>query len=259
MRRKIPLLFFLLSITLTSCSISSNLSLLKSPPTDFFVKVYKELSITRCPKTQSKPAKKNKGCEKKNAYSTGSGLMVRVSRKDVVVLTAGHVCETEGLISEDEKYKYSWTSVLKLLDKNRQFHDAQIILSTPGPSAQNADLCTLFVPSLDYIKNKSKVTIAHRAPITGEDVYYIGAPQGIYHPPTALVVRGTFSGPVDKYSSLISASAAPGASGSAVLSLNNQIYGVLFAVHPDFQTATIVTNYNETKKFLEATRKLLKK
>lgn len=184
--------------------------------------------------------------------------MVRVSRKDVVILTAGHVCETEGLVSEDRKYKYSWTSIIKLLDRNRQFHDAQIILSTPGTAGQSADLCTLFAPSLDHIKNKSKVTIASRAPTTGEDIYYIGAPHGIYHPPTALVVRGTYSGPVDKYSSLIAASAAPGASGSAVLSLNNQIYGVLFAVHPNFQTATIITSYSETKKFLEATRILLK-
>ena len=105
MRRKIPLLFFLLSVILTSCSISSNLSLLKSPPTDFFVKVYKEMVLTRCLKILPKLKEKKKLCETKNAYTTGSGLMVRVSQKEVVVLTAGHVCKTEGLTEEDRKYR----------------------------------------------------------------------------------------------------------------------------------------------------------
>ena len=255
MRRKIPLLFFLLSFVITSCNLTSYKSMLNSPPADFFVKVYKELEITRCPKGPLKESQKK--CEKKNAYSTGSGLIVRISGNQTVVLTAGHVCSTEGLVEEDKKYRYSWTNTIKLFDRNERFHDGHVILSTPL-SATSADLCTLFVPGLDYFENKSKVVIAPYGPRVGEDIYYMGAPVGIYHPPTALIVRGVFSGPIDGYSSLASVPSAPGASGSVILSLGNQVYGVLFAVHPKFRTATIITNYKETKDFLEATRKLLK-
>jgi len=256
MKKKILLLFILFPFVFFgySCNYSRQLSILKKPPTDFFVKIYKELQITRCskkPVALGRPA-----CETKTFYSTGSGLAVKISGTHTVVLTAGHVCTTEGLREEDAQYKYSWTDTIRALDRNKLFHQSHVILSSPATD-KSSDLCTLFVPSMKYFEKAPSTTIARRGPKIGEDVYYIGAPQGIYHPPTALIVRGVFSGEIDKFSSLISAPSAGGASGSVILSSNNQIFGVLFAVHPSFKYATVITNFAQTRKFLNETKRLL--
>ena len=252
MRRKILFLLTIIAFGCTSCTFSVTNSAITDPPVDNFVKIFKKLEVTRCLK-----AVPNK-CETRIFFATGSGLIVHINPEYPTVLSAGHVCE-EGstIVPEDSKYKYSWNEELKLLDRNRNTHDAMIIISSQA-SAKSSDLCTLYSDSIRNLELSKKIEISPRPPRVGEDVYYIGAPVGIYHPPTALIVRGVFSGKIDNYSSLASTVAAPGASGSAILSLDNKIYGVLFAVHPKFLTATIITDYQETRKFIEKTRKLLK-
>ena len=253
MNKKIHFLLILMLFVCTSCTISTSNSVLKSPPTSNFVKIFKQLEVTRCLKKDP-----NK-CETRNFYTTGSGIIIDITPGYPTILSAGHVCE-EGstILSEDPLYRYSWKEELRVLDKNKNFHDAMIILSSQA-SATSSDLCTLYAETLQYLKTENKVRIAPRAPRIGEDVYYIGAPLGIYHPPTALIVKGNFSGKIDNFSSLSSVPAAPGASGSPILSLDNRVYGVLFAVHPAFKHATIITGYQETRRFIEETRKLLKK
>lgn len=253
MNKKIQFLLPLLLFVCTSCTLSTSISVLKDPPTDSFVKVFKELEVTRCLKAN--PDK----CETRKFYTSGSGIIIDIAPGYTTVLSAGHVCE-EGstILPQDKLYQYSWNEKLKILDKNKNFHDGMTILTSQA-TPNSSDLCTIYSETLQYLGRDNKVKLAPRAPRVGEDVYYIGAPLGIYHPPTALIVRGTFSGKIDNFSSLASVPAAGGASGSPILSLDNRVYGVLFAVHPAFKHATIITGYQETKKFIEKTRKLLKK
>ena len=117
-----------------------------------------------------------------------------------------------------------------------------------------ADLCSLVV---NQPKRSRGLGLELKPPRRGEDIYYMGAPAGIYHPPTVLIIKGVFSWTIDNTASLTSAVAAPGASGSAILSYKNKIYGVLFAVHPAFPTASIITNYEKTKDFLIRTKQAI--
>lgn len=254
MKSKILFLFFLILPAITSCNAHHKFLGIKNPPTDFFVKVYKELEITRCPKAHPKDINK---CEKKFLISTGSGLIVKISPNHRVILSSGHVCTTDGIVAEDADFKYHWIETVRVLDRNKIMHDGHVILSKPATKV-SADLCTIYSPTLEYFKTKSNIKISRKKPRIGEEIYYIGAPRGIYHPPTALIVKGIFNGNIDNLTSLVTIPAAPGSSGSVILSMNNEVYGVLFAVHPDFPVATIITSHEETKKFLEETRELLK-
>jgi len=253
MKNKIPFLLIIFLFCNTSCTLTTAQQGLRNPPTDFFVKLYKDLRITRCAK---KVEPKKKKCNTIKLSSSGSGLIIKLRNQKRVVLSAGHVCQSDDIVEEDKLYVYSWTETVRLIDRNKNFHDAHIITVSQA-SRTSSDLCTLFVPSLDYLNRKSTISISQIPPKVGEDIYYIGAPLGIHHPPTSLIVRGVFSGKIDDFASLTSTPAAPGASGSVILSLDNKVYGVLFAVHPRFNTASIITNHEQTKKFLLKTEKLL--
>ena len=236
----------------TSCTLvpSPARASIDNPPQKNFVKIYKSLKITKC-------NKKTAECETKLFTSTGSGLIIYLIPEYVTVLSAGHVCDSvPDLKKENEEYSFSWDREIKILNWENKLHPAKII-STNQLSKTTADLCSLLVPSMDP-KNYKKIKMAARPPKPGESIYYMGAPWGIYHPPTCLIEKGIFSGEIDTSSSLSTIFAAPGASGSAVLSMNHEIYGVLFAVHPAFMKATIITNYNKTKQFLLDSKKKIR-
>jgi S1-C subfamily serine protease len=239
-----------------SCTVISNSSVITKPPTKQFVKIYKKVRVTRCHK---KPTKKNtKKCETKIMASTGSGLVLDLVEEYTTVISAGHVClDGIKLLPEDETYTYSWSKPeIAVQNYTKKIYKAKLIIAEEvSLKKEVSDLCALVVPGLP--KGNQRVKIALRPPRVGEDIYYIGAPLGIYHPPTALIVRGVFSGKIDKISSLASMPVEPGASGSPVLSLDNRIYGVVFAVHSGFHVASLVTNYSKTKNFILRTQKLL--
>ena len=253
MIHKRPFLLIIVLLSNISCTVAVSQQGIHNPPSDFFVKVYKSLIITRCAKTV-KPGKKK--CETAQFNSSGSGLVILLPSKKRIVLSSGHVCRSDDIVEEDEFFKYKWTETVRLLDRNQKFHDGHVIKVTQAGN-KSSDLCSLFVPSLDYFKKKSKIKISNKPPKVGEEVYYIGAPLGIYHAPTALIVKGIFSGNINQYTSLTSIPAAPGASGSVIMSIDNRVYGVLFAVHPNFPNASIITSFEETKKFILESEKLL--
>jgi len=234
----------------------SNNSVLSNPPVHNFVKVIKDIKITRCLKKPTKKhIKEKKVCETKKFRATGSGALVDLVGGYATVLSAGHVCtSSESLAKESKLYKFSWVESLSVLtSENKTFH-AHIILAEQA-TIKSADLCSLVIPK--WKPNQTGLKLERKLPRVGEDIYYMGAPLGIYHPPTVLILKGTYNGKINKYNSSITVDAAPGSSGSAVLSLNNRIYGVVFAVVPRFPVATLMTGYEKTRNFLERTKKTL--
>ena len=236
-----------------SCTMIHNSSVLKSPPVDKFVKVFKTISITKCFREKKEnPAHQ---CETRTFGATGSGMFVDVVKEYAVVLTSGHVCDSSSHINQnDPVFKYTWEEKLAVQNHKNQFFVAKVVIAEQATD-KSADLCTLVIDGLKG--SDDDIKIARREPRIGEDIYYIGAPMGIYHPPTALIMKGVYSGKVDKFVSLSSIPVAPGASGSAVLSLSNRIMGVIFAVHPDFAHSAVIINHSRVKNFLLRTQKIL--
>lgn len=257
MKSKSTHLLFLLLFSLLSCNRPLSFDSERKEASRYFVKVFTHIQVTRCEKNAD--SKNEKSCEKRMVTSTGSGLIIDLSDKhqNQIILSAGHVCNSHMKDSEDEKYTYKISETIRIIDRNSYIHDASVILSTVPP--EGGDLCSLYVPTLQYLnpEGKSKIKLAYSAPTPGENVYYVGAPIGIYHPPAALILHGIFSGDIDDISSLTSVPAAPGASGSVLLSSHNKIYGVVYAVHPLFNHATIVTSHKETKRFLIKTKEMI--
>jgi hypothetical protein len=257
MKYKSIFLYIYFLLTFASCTVVNNTSVIKDPPYTQFVKIYKNITVTRCLKDAIESSASN--CETKSLSSTGSGAFVRLVKDISVVLTAGHVCDNFiKLPKEDKKYNYSLESSIVVQDHNSSFYNSKVILSEQSSkNPKHADLCSLVVDKKSKKDKDNGLTLETHPPKRGEDIYYMGAPMGIYHPPSVLLVKGVFSGKIDKISSLTTAPAAPGSSGSSVLSLRNRIYGVLFAVHPSFNTASVITTYNKTKNFLARTKKIL--
>ena len=188
--------------------------------------------------------------------STGSGLIIYLVKDYTTVLSAGHVCTSEGMIAkEDDNFTYEiLKEEISVLNYKDKVFEAKVVLAEQAGES-SADLCTLVVPKLKTQGLKPQLAI--REPRVGEDIYYMGAPAGIYHPPTALIIKGVYSGKIDRYAALAGIHAAPGASGSVILSTDGKIYGVLFAVHPRFPSATIITSFSSTRNFLLRSQKFL--
>ena len=260
MNTKKLILLLALGLPLLSCTYtrSINSSEIINPPNKNFVKVYKELILTRCTKKKAK-GKKEVTCESRTSWSTGSGLILDVVPGKVVAMTAGHVCSSaNSFVEKDKIYKYFWDEKIVVLNYNAKFHKATVVLMEQL-SDKSSDLCAIRIPGLESTDVSRKIKMSPRPPRTGESIYYMGAPMGIYHPPTALIVKGNYSGAINKFSSLVTLKAAPGASGSVIMSLDHKVYGILYAVHPTFNHATVATSYNATRGFLNKIRKILNK
>ena len=110
MTKKILFLFFLFLPLFQACSAPATVIKIKNPPTDFFVKIFKKLEITRCHK--EKP-KKGPICETRTYTSVGSGLMIKLTSGKKIILSAGHVCDTRDELVEEKVYYYQDSKGLK--------------------------------------------------------------------------------------------------------------------------------------------------
>ena len=213
-----------------------------------YVKIHNTIEIKKC---QGKLPGKLEECPIGTYSSTGSGMAVSVIQGEPIVISAGHVCTppVASFIAEHKNYT-------KVQDHLGIWHQAHLIKSSLDNSMGTPDMCALWVPSL----NVQNVNISTRAPIVGEQIYYIGSPAGVYHPPTAPILTGIYSGPVDASSSMVTAPSVGGSSGSIILSVEtNRVLGVLFATHPKIHHVTIITSYKSTIMFLKQVRQAFRK
>tara|TARA_X000001388_G_scaffold41766_1_gene29392 strand:+ start:6786 stop:7550 length:765 start_codon:yes stop_codon:yes gene_type:complete len=243
--KKLSLLTFL-SIFLVSCPSASEVSASKKidPPNYSFVKIFTELNIEQC------KAEKNESgveCPIGSYFSTGSGMVADIINGETIVLTAGHVCSSK---IDDFVTKYSFT--ISVMDHSARIHQSHVIKSSYDNSKGSPDICALYVPTLTNVK---KIQIAGKPPTIGDELYYIGAPLGVYHNPIAPIFKGIYSGIIDPSSAIATMPAAPGSSGSSVLNINNRIVGILYAVHPSFHHITVITNYYSTIAFINDVKK----
>jgi hypothetical protein len=246
MHKKITFLLIFSSLFILSCTKANHMVRL-NPPIKSFVKIHNSIEIKSC---KGDLPKKLTQCPIGVFHSTGSGMAVAIVSGKSIVITAGHLCAPTmaDFISE-------YQNVIRVQDHTGRMHQAHLIKSSLDNSIGNPDMCALHVPSLAV----KEVRVSRRPPLIGEHIYYIGAPKGVFHPPTAAILTGIFSGPIDASSSMVTAPAAPGASGAVILDYNNRMLGVLYATHPGFRHITLITSYKSTMVFLNDVRKIITK
>ena len=218
-----------------SCAVSRVNSEILDPPTRSYVKVVNKINIVSC----TDP--KDKKCPIGLKMSAGSGIAIDLIPNETIVLTAGHVCEIKVTKAIKEHRQ-----TVEVIDHEANIHSAWPLLISHNNTKGEIDACLLWVPSLKV----KKVKISRKGPRIGQELYYIGSPAGIYHPPTVLMLKGVYSGPIDKSSAIWSAATIGGSSGSAVLNLDNEVIGVIWGAHPRFHHASIMTEYKAFLLFL---------
>ena len=228
-------------IIFCSCSTIQAHSI-KDPPTRDFVKILHRIDIVSC--ADPKDAK----CPIGARFSSGSGLNISMIPGLATVLTAGHVCD----VGPTEKIK-EYHQTVEVMDYESNVHQAYPTLISHNDQKGAPDACLLFVPTL----TTKGAHISYVAPRIGEDLYYIGAPMGIYHPPNPLIFKGVFSGDINGSTSQITAPAIGGSSGSAVLNMDNKVVGIVWGTNLHFHNSSVMSNYVSFRKFLEEARQRL--
>ncbi len=234
MSQKSTLLFTLLTFLLLSCT-TINLERKVNPPLNSFVKIYHTVEIIEC----TEPFKSR--CPVGEYLSMGSGTVMNVIENQTIAITAGHVCNSQ----VDEEKISNFQEQVVVQDYRGIKHQAHVILSSHDDSKGEVDMCALWVPTL---KTKG-VDFSSFRPMPGQELYYMGAPEGIYHPPVVPLLTGLYSGQIDASNALISIPATGGSSGSAVMDMNNRVVGILWAAH-SFHHVSIMTNWDASALFL---------
>jgi hypothetical protein len=240
-RKKIVFGFFFLM--LSSCTATRVSSKAIELPTKSFVKIIHTTEIISCKDN------KDPKCPIGLYAQSGSGMAVNVFPNRMTVLTAGHVCNSEsaGFIDKVEQFNY-------VVDHLNMKHQAWVVNFSLNNDSGSGDLCLLWVPTLDV----PKVSFSSSGPRIGDELLYIGAPQGIYHPPTAPIFKGIYSGKIDASSAIVTFPAIGGSSGAAVLDKNRRIVGVVFAANREFHHVSLVTTFKSLKRFLAKTKAKVK-
>jgi len=234
MLKKSKLLFILFLPFTLSCT-TINLQRKVEPPIKSYVKVLHTVKITECLPEYSEM------CPKGDFMSMGSGMIVNIIEDQTIVITAGHVCESE--IDENKISKHE--QEVNIIDHKGSHHQAHVIKATHDNGMGSVDMCALWVPTL----RENGVDFSMFAPRAGQEVYYLGSPAGIFHPPVMPILTGLFSGDIDASNAMVGVPAVGGSSGSVILDMNNKMVGVLWAAH-NFHHVTIMTNWHASALFL---------
>ena len=240
MKKKVNILLSVFSFLVFGCTPSSAHSKKNQIPTTSFVKIINTTTIKSCKKNYKEK------CPVGSYSSSGSGVSIKLSKNKKTVLTAGHVCDTRPA----EHFKETLQSV-QVIDHNNIVHQAWPIAVSLNDSKGAPDACILWVPTL----NVPRVDISRSKPSIGDELIYMGAPAGVYHPPTVPIFKGIYSGPLDASSSVVTFPATGGSSGGPVLDKDNKIVGIVFAANRAFHHITLITSYDSLLVFLESAKK----
>ena len=235
------IVFPIFALILTSCVSTSISRGLNKPPTKSYVKIFHFTTINSC------HPKKEKTCKTGTYGQTGSGMAIALFKNEVTVLTAGHVCDS----GVDSKIVKDYSQLLYVTDHNNNRHQAWPVHVSFDDEMSKGDLCLLWVPTLEV----ESVQISMVAPEIGEEIYYIGSPMGIYHPPTVPIFKGIYSGKISGSAAIATFPAIGGSSGAAVLNRENKIVGVVFAANVSFHHVTLITTHKSLKLFLEESKR----
>ena len=234
MRKKSSVLFILFLPLILSCT-TINLQRKVVPPIKSYVKVLHMVKVSECVSAHKST------CPKGEFMSMGSGMVVDMIQDQTIVITAGHVCESE----VDENRISQHSQEVSVLDYQGTEHQAHVIKATHDNGKGSVDMCALWVPTL----KQAGVDFSMFPPRPGQELYYLGSPAGIFHPPVMPILSGIYSGEIDASNAMISVAAIGGSSGSVILDMNNKMVGVLWAAH-NFHHVTIMTNWRASALFM---------
>ena len=243
--------FTLLCITAASCTgcwsmISKTKSVRHKFPVKSFVQISQETLWQGC--ELDKETKKEK-CQKAVMRASSSGAWVSHSEVDnsiSYVLTAGHSCKST--------YKPPTTIAsvkvthlgqkFTIIDFNGFKYSGSVVATE-----KTFDTCLLSASNV-YIKPPI-LRVAAEEPKRGELFYNMAAPHGIVSPRMVLTFDGYFAGYSPEGYAIYTIPTKPGSSGSAIVNIQNQLVGIIFAGYQSMENIGVASPLVAIKVFLK--------
>jgi len=225
------IVFFLITISCVNNSIvvkdSNSANVL---PRESFVYLEKKLKVISCSGEQ---------CLSMEYRSSASGFIVNIQNDGAFIVTAAHFCENQVKAGPGVKIKSFYKANTINGDK---------FSSTLLHYERDIDVCLLFAKNM--LKKVKSAQMAKTAPVPGDKVYNISAPDGIFVPGMAPILEGRYNGELGG-SSCYTVQAAPGSSGSMIVNEKGNLVGMIHSVYVRFNTISLSTNYYDLKRFIE--------
>ena len=204
-------------------------------PRASFLKVEVDLSVRICNEETG-------ACEiKSGPFISGSGFVVGKGRyKGSYVMSAGHVCDPSAyanVVSNGNPWFLSFSGLTKE-KKSYTLHVLEV--------DNDKDLCLLYAPDLERIPIK----VAKRKLLPGSRIWNVAAPRGILYRGAPIIIDGIFNGTNqetghDMYTMFV----AGGSSGSAILSEEGEVVGLVSMMDLRFPFIVISPSHEDISEF----------
>jgi S1-C subfamily serine protease len=254
---KFKTLFFFLCFFLMSCGTNINQTKKNVKfkwPLKSFVKV--EHRVYRLTCTPTMPGDLDGDCYEKPIFGgSGSGAIIGRTKEGSYVLTAGHVCDKVGVDvdpiasilfpeihdTDDKELK----RVFYVYDWDYFKYNAQIL-----DIDKKEDLCLMHI----YGLFERPLYLSKKRPKTGDRVYSMSAPGGIFQRRTVPLFEGLYSGIYQHYEfgrkGMYTFPVMGGMSGSAILNEKGAVVGVISAGNARFHHIMLGVPHDSTIDFI---------
>lgn len=236
-------------------------------PVDSFVMIQgkvnlipKKCKIINLITKKEAPCEKNELAEDRARISKmkpafrGSGIVIKVDKDETYILTARHVCTKSDEITVARPIAGAPNEVMMEWEVEQTV--VSRVMTQDGVSRKSSvvkfhkekDICIMKSPG----GWGTPAPIAKQSPQTGEVVYNIAAPLGMFEPgKTTLIFSGHTSGIDTDGDAWFTIPAKPGSSGSAVINNRGEVVAVIYAANTHLESFSLAVPLKYIKQLLK--------
>ena len=241
MNSLIKILSFAMTLVLAGCVANGIQNRIEDIlPRDTFVKVIASATLEMC--RQNEETKESE-CQTKKNMAYASGVIVKRTSSGSEILTAGHVCDTNDLVSAIALQGIKVYIDLSVMARNGETFKTQVVRIDP-----TIDSCIIKAPTMTRWR---AIKIRRQPPEFGEKFYNLASPLGVATSELVPVLEGRYSGLVNFHRAAYTIPAAPGSSGSAIFDKRGRLVGMIHSVYRRFPLLSFSPSHEKLIDFLD--------
>lgn len=260
-RQSLLLLFVaaLISPTLLSCSVRSQISHATHLPHKSFLFVIKRVTFSIC-----NPKDSNECLPVGSAAISGSGFLVATNGSDTWGMTAGHVCVNEEILlqgPDGQPFKPKMDSTMRVMVLGGAAYEAEI-----EEVYKTLDLCVVKIVGM---KPDQIISVASNPPKRGERHFVMAAPLGTFGPDMLPILEGFYNGSTMNYPPPMGGEQIPydvftiptkgGSSGSPIVNASGELVGVTSGTLVGFENIAFSPPYDGVRTVVESVQRRARK